>query len=185
MTLSNRKEIEKKLTNKQIRFCLEYIFDWNAARAARDAGYKEKTAKITGYENLTKPYLLEYIELIKHDYEINLNLSKSMVIQEHMKLAFTSIAHFHKTWMDRKDFDDLTPEQKACIQKIKTEKTGIKESVYIELYDKGKALESIAKLMGYNEADKHQHSGDLQIGAIPELSEQEIESTVEKLNGLY
>lgn len=49
------------LTEKQKRFCDLYIKLGNATEAAIQAGYSRKTAKVIGQENLTKPYLREYI----------------------------------------------------------------------------------------------------------------------------
>jgi len=49
------------LTNKQKVFCDEYLVDLNATQAAIRAGYSEKTAKVIGCENLTKPDINEYI----------------------------------------------------------------------------------------------------------------------------
>lgn len=51
-----------KLTARQQRFCDEYLIDLNATQAAIRAGYSEKTAKQIATENLSKPYLKEYIE---------------------------------------------------------------------------------------------------------------------------
>lgn len=51
-----------KMTAKQQRFCDEYLIDLNATQAAIRAGYSEKTAKVTGCENLTKPNIKEYID---------------------------------------------------------------------------------------------------------------------------
>ena len=51
-----------KLTEKQKRFADEYIKSGNATQAAIKAGYSQKTAKVAGYENLTKPYLRNYID---------------------------------------------------------------------------------------------------------------------------
>lgn len=51
-----------KMTPKQKRFCDEYLIDLNATQAAIRAGYSKKTANVIGMENLTKPYLKEYIE---------------------------------------------------------------------------------------------------------------------------
>lgn len=51
-----------KLTAKQQRFCDEYLIDLNATQAAIRAGYSEKTAKQIANENLSKPYLREYID---------------------------------------------------------------------------------------------------------------------------
>lgn len=51
-----------KLTEKQKRFCDEYLIDLNATQAAIRAGYSEKTAAVIATENLRKPNIKEYIE---------------------------------------------------------------------------------------------------------------------------
>ena len=51
-----------KLTEKQRRFCDYYIETGNATESAIKAGYSKRTAKETGYENLTKPHLKSYID---------------------------------------------------------------------------------------------------------------------------
>ena len=56
-----------KLTDKQKRFCEEYVIDWNATRSAIAAGYSEKTSYSIGSENLNKPEILDYIEEIQLD----------------------------------------------------------------------------------------------------------------------
>lgn len=43
-----------KLTEKQEMFCAEYIIDFNGARAAEDAGYSPKSARVTASKLLTK-----------------------------------------------------------------------------------------------------------------------------------
>lgn len=50
------------MTEKQKRFCDEYLIDCNATQAAIRAGYSEKTAYSVGNENLKKPELKEYID---------------------------------------------------------------------------------------------------------------------------
>ena len=51
-----------KMTEKQKRFCDEYLIDLNATQAAIRAGYSKKTAYRTGADNLIKPQIKEYIE---------------------------------------------------------------------------------------------------------------------------
>ena len=51
-----------KLTDRQKRFCDEYLIDLNATQAAIRAGYSKNSAKQIGQENMTKPDLKEYIE---------------------------------------------------------------------------------------------------------------------------
>ena len=60
-----------KLTPKQQAFADYYIQTGNATEAAIKAGYSKKTAKETGYENLTKPHLQEYIEEKQKELESN------------------------------------------------------------------------------------------------------------------
>lgn len=49
------------MTERQKRFCDEYLIDMNATQAAIRAGYSKKTAKSIGQENLTKPDISAYI----------------------------------------------------------------------------------------------------------------------------
>lgn len=50
------------MTNKQKRFCEEYLVDCNATQAAIRAGYSEKTARQTAAEILSKPDIRGYID---------------------------------------------------------------------------------------------------------------------------
>lgn len=51
-----------RLTPKQQAFCDYYIEIGNATESAIKAGYKEKTARFIGAENLTKPNIREYMD---------------------------------------------------------------------------------------------------------------------------
>lgn len=164
---------EKDLTGKQKRFCEEYIFDFNATRAAKAAGYSEDTARSIGSENLSKPDIQAYIKQLEADLSKTSGISRLMVLREHEKLAFSSIAHLHETWITRKEFNNLTAEQKACIAEISTQTKQITEwvgetpvpvtveFVKIKLYDKQKALDSISKMLGFDAPEKIEVSGGI------------------------
>jgi phage terminase small subunit len=152
-----------ELTPKQEKFCREYILDYNGARSARSAGYSEDTAKEIASENLTKPNIRAYIALLEADLATTLGITKSRVLNEHAKLAFSSVAHLHNTWIERKEFDQLTDEQKASISEIATQtrreaKPGqpveLIEFVKIKLYDKQRSLDSISKILGFDAVQK-------------------------------
>ena len=51
-----------RMTAKQKRFCDEYLIDLNATQAAIRAGYSKKAARQVGNENMSKPYIKNYIE---------------------------------------------------------------------------------------------------------------------------
>lgn len=50
------------MNTKQKAFADHYIRTGNATEAAKLAGYSEKTARQTGAENLSKPYISAYIQ---------------------------------------------------------------------------------------------------------------------------
>lgn len=54
--------VDLTLTQKQKRFCEEYIKTTNASAAAVAAGYSKKTAGAIGAENLKKPQISAYIK---------------------------------------------------------------------------------------------------------------------------
>lgn len=161
---------EIELTPKQERFCYEYCLDFNATQAAIRSGYSERTAGVIGNENLKKPYIQERIKQMQENLAETAGIGRLKLINEHVKIAFSSIAHLHDTWIKRKDFELLTEDQKSCIAeidtKIRTEyeynpdtekKEPIRvEYVRIKLYDKQKALDSISKMLGYDAPIKMQ-----------------------------
>ena len=155
--------IDKKtgLTDKQKRFCEEYVIDWNGARSARVAGYSgsPKVLSAIAYENLGKPYIQEYIENIKNNLEQLAGVSALRNLLELRKIAYSNLSNLKNDWISFKDFADLTDDEKACIQSAEittlTNELGEKVTGYkIRLYDKLKALETINKQMGYNATEK-------------------------------
>jgi phage terminase small subunit len=157
---------ESDLTESNKVFCREYILDWNGSRAYKVAypNVTDGTARANASDLLTKPNIQAYIESIQKDLEKTAGISRLKVLNEHMKLAFNSIAHLHNTWVERKKFDELTEDQKSCIAEISTQVRTIMgnedsesiqvEFVKIKLYDKQKALDSITKMLGYDSATK-------------------------------
>jgi|SRR5580765_1575369 len=157
-----------QLDPKQRRFCEEYIIDFNATRAAIAAGYNKKWATPYAWRlRKENPHINTYIAYLQANLGEVTGITKMKVLQEHGKLAFSSIAHLHNTWIERKEFDALTDEQKSCIAEIVTqtriEKEAIGKNKYkeyeveyvkVKLYDKQRALDSIARMLGYDAASK-------------------------------
>lgn len=170
---------ESTLTEANKVFCREYIFDWNGSRAYKIA-YPEvtdETARVNASRLLTNANISTYCELIQKDLEKLAGMSRLKVINEHQKLAFSSIAHLHNTWIELTQFELLTSEQKDCISEIdtKTERKYFSEYdpdkkdfvkvpydvkyIKIKLYDKQKALDSISKMLGYDAATRMELTG--------------------------
>ncbi len=68
------------LTIKQARFCDEYVVCGNAAAAARAAGYRERSARQIGFENLTKHDIQAAIQARQQALAARLELDRATVI---------------------------------------------------------------------------------------------------------
>lgn len=168
MTDEENSEELLPLNDKQERFCYEYCIDLNASKAAIRAGYSENTARSIASNLLTKVNIKTRIKEMQDNLAETAGVTRLRVLNEHMKMAFSSIAHLHNTWIKRKDFETLTEDQKACIAEIDTkvkteweydpdskEKEPISvEYVRIKLFDKQKALDSITKMLGFDAPTK-------------------------------
>ena len=65
----------KDLTDKQKRFCEEYIIDLNATQACIRAGYSVDTANVQGAQNLSKLSIQEYISELQQKKSEELNIT--------------------------------------------------------------------------------------------------------------
>jgi phage terminase small subunit len=158
------------LTDKQRKFCEEYVLDWNATRSAIAAGYSENTARAIGSENLTKPDIKDYIKSLKGKTEEMAGISKLRVTQELAKVAFGSAAQMRRDWSEVKDWNKLTKDEKSIIAEIEVtskviahkdpdsgeeiERNVIEEKIKYKVYDKLKALEMLNRMYGYNSPDE-------------------------------
>lgn len=157
---------EKELTEQNTKFCEEFVKNGKQAYSYKLAYPDVKDDNVAGAcasKLLRKANIKTYIEELQKDLAITSGISRLRVLREYESIAFSSIAHMHETWTVRKEFDKLTDEQKACISEIKTRTSLVigsdeiareVEEIHIKLYDKQKALESISKMLGYNEPDK-------------------------------
>ena len=69
------------LTPKQQAFIAEYMIDLNATQAAIRAGYSPATARMIGYENLTKPYIAKIIEKAMNERSANNGITADYVLK--------------------------------------------------------------------------------------------------------
>ena len=159
----------QKLTDKQALFCKEYLIDLNATQAAIRAGYSEKTAKEMGYENLTKPHILEEVQRLMKKRSEKVELTANDVLREIKDLLSTditdvaeiitkeTIARDHKgnimydengdpitetyQMMRLKDTSQMSPAAIKSISEIGHNAHGL----YIKRYDKQKTIEQAGR----------------------------------------
>lgn len=152
------------LTDKQQRFCQEYVIDLNATQAAIRAGYSEDTAGAIGWENLKKPEIQSFIsELQKGISDRNNNLAQR-VIDELAKIGFSNIHEYIDDGNVITDLKQVSRDHAAAVSSIKKSVTtfgdeengGVKEVVEFKLWDKVAALEKLGRHVGIFEADNKQ-----------------------------
>lgn len=154
-----------KLSIKQEKFCNFYLESGNASEAYRRSynclKMKSETINTKACQLLKKDKIRARVEELQSELKKKTEITKERVLEELGKIGFSSIAHLHNTWIERKEFEKITDDQKACIKSISTKvmKKNIGtnelpdivnvELVKIELYDKVRALEVINKMMGF------------------------------------
>lgn len=78
------------LTPKQQRFIDEFMIDLNATQAAIRAGYSEKTASETGYENLRKPQIAAEIEKRQQKHAQKTEMTVEWVLQQYKDIILNT-----------------------------------------------------------------------------------------------
>lgn len=159
------KELEKDLKESHKDFAREYYINgWNKVKAYTktypDSSYQ--AAAVSAHDLLKNPKILAYIEFLKADLEKTCNINKARQLNELAKIAYSSIAHIHDTWITLKEFDLLTDDQKDSIESTETKTVVINgddstkeiELVKIKLHPKIQALQTINKMQGYDAPTK-------------------------------
>lgn len=159
------------LTDKQKRFCEEYLIDLNATQAAIRAGYSPKTAEQTASRLLRNVKVQEYIAKRQKKLSRSTEITQERVIKELALIAFSNNADYAHVvekkmkaevggaLVDVLDEDgnpvtyrtvepvlteELTEEQKRALAVIKKGRDGLE----VKSCDKVKALELLGKHLG-------------------------------------
>lgn len=140
-------EVMPKLTEKQKRFCEEYLIDLNATQAAIRAGYSPKTAEQTASRMLSFVKVQDEIAKAMAKRSKRTGITQDRVLNEIAKLAFSNIDDIVnlksceiKENTDRVDL--------ACIQSVKVKPTEFGTEREIKLYDKKASLELLGRHLG-------------------------------------
>ena len=136
-----------KLTNKQIRFCKEYIVDHNGEKAALRAGYSAGGARTRASELLTNSNITNFIAELEKDIEKSNKVTIEKTLNELSCIAFSNVTDYLEVKKDSitlTDWTELSKDKTAAIESIHLTKDGYR----IKLYNKPQALEMIGKYLG-------------------------------------
>lgn len=125
------------MLEKQKRFCEEYLKHFNATKAAKDAGYSEKTAYAIGWENLRKPEIRAYIDKLLEEVSLSSAETRKMLSD----IARGNLSDYY------------------IVKKVeRTPRIEISLSKYIKNLEEEFAFEeNFAKLAGYNARELKLH----------------------------
>ena len=133
------------LTDKQQRFIEEYCKDWNAAAAARRAGYSLHTARQQGTDNLAKPYLAKAVEARMAE----LSMSAAEIQARMTSMARGSLAPFLTTDEEGRLGLDLgsaaAEEHLHLIREVSVAPDG---TIRMRLHDPKDALKELGHMRG-------------------------------------
>lgn len=139
------------MTNKQKRFCEEYLIDLNATQAAVRAGYSTSTAGAIGAENLKKPQIRARIDKALAEQSKRTGVTADRVVRELAKVAFVNsddVMDFNSATVK----PDASKDDTAAIASVRVKTIPTKDGDGVEreikLADKLKALELLGKRYG-------------------------------------
>lgn len=149
-----------KLTDKQEKFCEEYLVDLNATQAAIRAGYSMKTAAAQAARLLINVNVQKEIQDLKNRRALRTEITADFVLKELAAIAttkITDIVNVHNRpvemddgtvisvpYVEIKNTEELTEAQKASIASIKQTKHGVE----IKMHDKVSTLKLIGDHLG-------------------------------------
>lgn len=139
------------MTNKQKRFCEEYLVDLNATQAAIRAGYSPAAAGAIGAENLKKPQIRARIDKDLAEQSKRTGVTADRIVRELARVAFANS-------QDVIDYDDATVkndavrDDTAAVASVRVKTIPTKDGPGVErevkMHDKLKALELLGRRLG-------------------------------------
>lgn len=131
------------MTDKQARFCEEYMIDLNATQAAIRAGYSPKTANEQAARLLANVSIQNRIAQLQAEQSRRTGVSADRVVRELAKVAFVNAGDL----IDARTASlksDAAPDDLAAVQSVKVK--GLEQEV--KLADKLKALDLLGRHLG-------------------------------------
>lgn len=137
-------ELEKKLSDRELKFCQKYVVNRNRVQSAILAGYSKSTAKQWAYRLVHRPHVRAYLNEVFRQASKGLIITAEEVIQRHMEIAFMDITDYVDTSQGFVQIKDLDKVDTTLIKKLKQTKFGME----IEFEDRSKSLDVLTKYLG-------------------------------------
>jgi len=107
------------LTEKQRRFCEEYIVDLNGTQAAIRAGYTKTSSSTQASVLMSNRKCIKYISYLKVQRARRLEVSQDRIVQELARIAYHDKRTFYTNNNEAVPLSEITDDQQTAIQSIK------------------------------------------------------------------
>ena len=153
------------LTEKQKRFCDEYLVDLNGTQAAIRAGYSKRTAMEQSYQLLQKTSVQQFLNEKRNKLADKLEISQERVLKEYARIAFFDIRKVYSATNALMPINDMDDDAAACLAGVEVDEIHegfgenrqlIGHTVKVKLANKISALDSLGKHLGLFERDNEQ-----------------------------
>lgn len=144
----------QKLTDRQERFCLEYVVDLNATQAAIRSGYSPNGAAVNAAKLLINNNIKKKIAQLQAEIAKRTEITADMVVRELAAIGFADVRECfdqNGNILNPKKLPDSIAKVVAGIDVIEIKKD-IKVKK-IKMWNKVAALESLAKHLGMYQQD--------------------------------
>lgn len=136
---------------KRETFCNEYIVDFNGTQAALRSGYAKSSAKVTAHNLLQREEIQARIKQLIQKTLNNVGITAERVLKEYEAIAFSDIRDYLNDDFTFKNLNEV--KQTNIIASIEVNhvtfgENGVKKQIKFRLYDKMKALDSLANYLG-------------------------------------
>jgi phage terminase small subunit len=136
------------MNDRQRKFLVEYLKDFDATNAAIRAGYTKTSAYANSYKLLRRPDIAAAVEAALAERAKRIGATADRVIEEYARIAFADIRRLFDWDEDGRNLRvkrGLGADEAATIRDVEKSADG---TVRLRLYDKKASLDALAKHLG-------------------------------------
>lgn len=148
------KNLKPKVSSKQKIFIKEYLIDKNATRAAKAAGYSEKTARSQGQRLLTKVDIKALLDRGIDQQCMKLELKADHILRELLRIATADVGLAFDDMGQMKPLSEIPEDVRRAISSLEVHeifdgqgegKMAIGLARKVKFWDKPRALEMLGR----------------------------------------
>jgi len=138
----------RPLTAREQKFVEEYLVDLNGYQAAQRAGYARTSADHT-FLILRRPQVAAAIKEAMGARARRTRITVDRVLREYARIAFADVRNFatEEGGLRVKSLKELSDDEAAAVAEVTSKSDG--KSARLKLHDKKKALDAIARHLGF------------------------------------